>query len=139
MMEIATLALTSTRGRVIYDGDCPLCQRSIAILRKLDWFGRLEYVNARDTTQDLLHQAPVVGKPLLEEMHVLTPDGKHIYHGFGAFRWMAWRLPLLWLFAPLLYLPGVPWLGQRVYVWVARNRFQLVPCQGGVCDIQKKA
>ena len=61
-------------------------------------------------------------------MHLLTPDGKRLYHGFGAFRWMAWRLPLCWPIAPLLYVPGVPWLGQRIYLWIARNRFHLVPC-----------
>jgi predicted DCC family thiol-disulfide oxidoreductase YuxK len=133
-----TSVLISSRGRIIFDGDCPLCQRSIAIVRKLDWLGRFEYVNARDASQELLRVPPVAGAPLLEEMHLLTPDGKHLYHGFGAFRWMAWRLPLCWLIAPLLYVPGVPWLGQRVYLWIARNRFQLVPCRHGVCDIQQK-
>jgi predicted DCC family thiol-disulfide oxidoreductase YuxK len=48
---------------------------------------------------------------------------------------MAWRLPLLWAVAPLLYLPGVPWLGQKVYLWVARNRFNLVPCHDGGCAV----
>src|SRR5262245_60897489 len=124
---MATEAIAeSTRARVLYDGDCPLCRRSITILRKLDWFHRLEYVSARETSQEVLRHPLVEGAPLLEEMHLLTPDGKRIYHGFGAFRWMAWRLPLLWLVAPLLYLPGVPWLGQRIYLWIARNRFQLV-------------
>jgi hypothetical protein len=70
----------------------------------------------------------------MEEMHLITPDAGRIYHGFGAFRWMAWRLPLLWALAPFLYLPGIPTLGQRIYLWIARNRFQLVPCHGGVCQ-----
>jgi hypothetical protein len=67
-------------------------------------------------------------------MHVVTPDHRHVYHGFAALRWLAWRLPLLWPVLPLLYLPGVPALGQRLYLWVARNRFRLVPCHGGVCE-----
>jgi hypothetical protein len=68
-------------------------------------------------------------------MHVLTPDGRRVYHGFAALRWLAWRLPLLWPLAPLLYLPGIPSLGQRLYLWIARNRFRLVPCHGGVCTL----
>src|SRR5947208_13630713 len=128
MMDTTSAALVSPRGRVIYDGDCPLCRKSVAILRSLDWLRRLEYVNARDSEQPLLLQSPVVGAPLLDEMHLLTPDGKRLFHGFGAFRWMAWRLPLCWLIAPLLYVPGVPWLGQRIYLWIARKRFHLVPC-----------
>jgi predicted DCC family thiol-disulfide oxidoreductase YuxK len=133
----ARVSSQSPRARIIYDGDCALCRKSIALLRKLDWLQRLEYVNARDPQQPILQESPVVGAPLLEEMHLLTP-GNRLHHGFRAFRWLAWRLPVFWLLAPLLYIPGIPWLGQRVYRWIARNRFHLVPCHGGVCDIQKK-
>ncbi len=134
---MTTQTTTHRHARVIYDGNCPLCLRSVAILRKLDWLGRLAYVNAHDADQTFLREPPVAGAPLLEEMHLLTPRTK-LYRGFGAFRWLAWRLPACWLIAPLLYLPGVPWLGQCIYRWIARNRYHLVPCQGGVCDIQKR-
>lgn len=136
MPETLRTAPARPRGRVLYDGACPLCRRSIALLRKLDWFGRLEYVDVRDSLGSLLCQEPVASAPLLEQMHLLTPDGRW-HRGFEAFRWLAWRLPALWPLAPLLYLPGVPWLGQRCYLWIARNRFHLVPCRNGVCDIQK--
>lgn len=69
-------------------------------------------------------------------MHVLTPDGTRLLSGFAALRWLAWRLPLLWPLAPFLYLPGMATLGQRLYLWVARNRLRLVPCHGGVCTVQ---
>jgi predicted DCC family thiol-disulfide oxidoreductase YuxK len=70
---------------------------------------------------------------MLEQMHVVTPDRKRFHVGFAAFRWMAWRMPLTWGIAPLLYLPGTRWLGNKVYLWVARNRYNLVPCKDGVC------
>jgi predicted DCC family thiol-disulfide oxidoreductase YuxK len=124
-------------ANVLYDGECPLCLKSVGILKKLDWFHRLNYVNARDVDQDIIKELPVEPKRLIEEMHLVTPR-KSIYHGFGAFRWMSWRLPLLWIFAPFMYLPGASWLGQKAYLWVARNRFKLVPCHGGVCTIQRK-
>ena len=53
-------------------------------------------------------------------------------------RWMAWRIPVLWWLAPLLYLPGVPWLGRKLYRWVAKNRYDLVPCKDGVCALPKR-
>jgi predicted DCC family thiol-disulfide oxidoreductase YuxK len=124
------------KARVLYDGDCALCRKSIGILRKLDWLGKLDYVNARDEAHAVLRQPPVAVAPLLEEMHVLTPMGC-LHRGFRAFRWLAWRLPACWPVAPLLYIPGVPWLGQRTYLWVARNRFHLVPCHDGVCEIKQ--
>ena len=126
------------RAKVLFDGDCALCQKSIKILKQLDWLERLEYVDVRNTQQEVLQNPLVAPAPLLEQMHLLTPAGTKIYGGFLAFRWMAWRLPLVVPFAPLMYLPGVPWLGNKVYLWIARNRFRLVPCQGGACTIQRK-
>jgi predicted DCC family thiol-disulfide oxidoreductase YuxK len=128
-----TASRSARRGQVLYDGLCPLCLRSVALLRRLDWLGRLTYVNARDMEHLPSSEAGLDPDLLLQEMHVLTPDGRRLYHGFAALRWIAWRLPLLWPVAPLLYIPGVPQLGQRVYLWIARNRFRLVPCHGGVC------
>ena len=123
----------AARAQVLYDGQCAFCRKSVELLRRLDWLGRLSYVNARD--QSNLPAGAALGPArLLEEMHVLTPE-RRVYHGFAALRWLAWRLPPLWPLAPLLYIPGVPALGQRLYLWVARNRFRLVPCHGGVCTL----
>jgi predicted DCC family thiol-disulfide oxidoreductase YuxK len=129
-----------TRGRalLLYDGECALCRKGVAQLRRLDWLGVLRYADARDRSLLPATVPPLNPDRLLEEMHLLTDTGGHIYHGFGAFRWLAWRLPLLWPLAPFLYLPGVPSLGQRLYLWVARNRFRLVPCHGGVCTLPRK-
>ena len=32
-------------------------------------------------------------------------------------------------------LPGVLWAGTRAYRWVARNRFNLVPCANNACAV----
>jgi predicted DCC family thiol-disulfide oxidoreductase YuxK len=121
------------QAQVLYDGDCRLCRKSVEQLRRLDVWHRLSYVNVRENGQMRACQPPLDPERLLQEMHLVTPDGRRVYHGFAAFRWMAWRLPLLWPLAPLLYLPGVPTVGQRLYLWIARNRFRLIPCHGGVC------
>lgn len=118
---------------VLYDGLCPLCQRSVAVLKKLDWLGKLHFADCRDPA----NVPPGFGlesRRMLEEMHVVTPAGG-VTHGFTGFRTIAWRLPLLAPFAALFYLPGVPWIGQKVYLWVARNRFNLVPCHDGQCHV----
>ena len=120
---------------VLYDGTCPLCQKSIRILKAIDWLKKLTFHDARDVAHLPKAEVPLDPKRLIEEMHVLTPDRKHAYAGFKAFRWMAWRIPLTFLSAPFLYIPGVPWLGNKVYLWVAKNRFRLVPCKDGVCQL----
>ena len=126
------------KGIVLYDGECPLCQRSVRILQRLDWFGKLHFQSARDTEHLPAARVTLDNAKMLEEMHVLTPSRDQTYAGFGAFRWMAWRIPLLMPLAPFLYLPGVPWLGNRIYLWIARNRLKLVPCHDGVCELPKK-
>jgi predicted DCC family thiol-disulfide oxidoreductase YuxK len=133
--------VSTERAVVLYDGHCAFCRKSVELLHRLDWLKRLRFADARDPAQVPSVRAwspdhALTGLDparLLEEMHVLTADGRRVYHGFAALRWLAWRLPLLWPVAPLLYLPGVLPLGQRLYLWVARNRFRLVPCHGGVC------
>lgn len=123
---------------VLYDGACPFCRRSVRILQRLDWLNKLHLQDARDTAHLPACAVPLVPEKLLEQMHLVTPDRKRVYAGFRAFRWLAWRLPLAWPLAPLQYLPGVQWLGNKLYLWVARHRFDLVPCEDGVCRVHAK-
>jgi predicted DCC family thiol-disulfide oxidoreductase YuxK len=134
--DTAAVPKRGRRAQVLYDGQCPLCQKSVKLLRRLDWLHALTYVDVRDPAQLEGIHVPAAPERLLEEMHLLPAGGGACYHGFTAFRWMAWRLPLLWLLVPFLYLPGMCRWGQQAYLWVARNRFRLVPCHGGVCKIR---
>ncbi len=138
-MTTANAPRTTTSATVLYDGACPFCTFSVGILKKLDWLRKLHFQNARDTKHLPESDVPLVPKRLIEEMHLVTPGGKDVHAGFKAFRWMSWRLPATWLLAPLLYIPGIPWLGQKVYLWIAKNRFKLVPCKDGVCAIPPRA
>ena len=123
------------RAIVLYDGDCPLCRKTTSILKRLDWFGRLAFHNCRDRAGIPAHTAHLDPARMIAEMHVLTPDRTQALSGFRAVRWIAGRVPILWPVYPLLFIPGLPRLGQRLYLWVARNRFRLVPCRDGVCTI----
>ncbi|MGF1583517.1 MAG: thiol-disulfide oxidoreductase DCC family protein [Gemmataceae bacterium] len=123
------------RAIVLYDGACPFCRKSIALLKRLDWFDMLRYVDARDSKERETAGVLIDEDQLLEQMHVVPPNRKQTYAGFEALRWIAWRLPLLAPFAPLMYIPGIPILGQKVYLWIAKNRFQLVPCDKDGCAV----
>lgn len=129
---------TPHKAVVLYDGQCELCRRGVELLKRLDWLKRFTCQDARDEARLPVTDPPLNSARLLEEMHLVTPDGRRVYHGFGVIRWMAWRLPLLVPVAPLLYLPGVPALGQRLYLWIARRRFHLAPCSHGECRVQRE-
>lgn len=124
------------KPQVLYDGACPFCLKSIDLLKRLDWDKTLAYVDMRSDHPTI--QKLDVNPEFLDQMHVLPPGADRPLDGFDAVRWLTWRLPLTWLLTPFLYLPGVPRLGQQLYLWIARNRFRLVPCHHGVCGIQKK-
>ncbi|MFL5329446.1 MAG: thiol-disulfide oxidoreductase DCC family protein [Gemmataceae bacterium] len=133
-MATTTLAPATNKAIVLFDGLCALCQRSVRTLRRLDVTGRLDCRDVRDPGNIPPAASAVEPQKFLEQMHLVTPGGQ-IYAGFPAFRWMAGRLPVLMPLWPFLLLPGVPWIGQKTYLWVARNRFHLVPCRDGQCAV----
>lgn len=106
---------------VLFDGHCGLCLRSTFTLRMLDWLGRLSLMDFRDPTVRR-RIAPDVTLPTLDRaMHIKLPDGSY-RTGFDAFRYLAWHLPPTWPLAPLLYLPGIPRLGRKMYATIALRR-----------------
>ena len=132
------MTATQNKATVLFDGNCAFCQKSVSILKKLDWFHRLNYHSAREFDTIPPHTVPLDQQRMIEEMHVLTADGTKAPAGFRAFRWIAGRLPALWPLWPFLYSPGVPFIGQKVYLKVAKNRFNLVPCHDGQCAVPLK-
>lgn len=106
---------------VIYDGNCQLCRRTIASIRVFDIFRRINYVNALDDETlknfDLLWLEP---HSILQDMHTVV--GKKSWRGFSAYRVLSRRLPVFWLILPLMYLPPIPKIGDRIYRQVADSR-----------------
>jgi predicted DCC family thiol-disulfide oxidoreductase YuxK len=114
--------MSRARITVIYDGDCGFCMRSLGVLRELDLFDSFDYVSFHE--REKLPDLPELKNADFQNAMYVTADGK-AYRGFRAFRRLCWQLPAAWLFAPLAYLPGAAWIGERVYAWVARNRHTL--------------
>lgn len=120
---------------VLFDGYCPFCQASVRLLKRLDWFNRLECRSFRESGNVPLLDPPLSPVAMEAEMHAISRCGTKVRAGFRAFRMISWHLPLVVPIAPLLYLPGMGWIGQKVYLWIARNRFSLIPCKDGVCAL----
>lgn len=122
---------TSQSPTILYDGLCGLCLRSMFSFQMLDWLGRIRYVNFRDADARKKEAPDVTEKTLDKAMHVKMPNG--IYKtGFDGFRALSWHIPVLWLFAPFLYVPGVAFVGRRIYAKVAKNR---VKCDHESCTL----
>jgi predicted DCC family thiol-disulfide oxidoreductase YuxK len=107
---------------VLYDGSCGLCQRTVAVIGALDLLNR---VRIYEVLADW-HKLPECCSGLsqqacLQTMYVVGADGQ-VFLGFRAYRALAWQLPLGWPFMLFAYVPGVPWIGERVYTAIAARR-----------------
>ena len=108
---------------VIWDRSCDFCQMWIRWGQRLDWLGVLRY--AGNEEEDVLAAHAITREAADEALHLVDGDGIHV--GYDAVRRAAEVLPLTFLWAPLLGLPPVRWVGHRVYRRVARNRKCTIP------------
>jgi len=108
----------SDRDTCFYDGRCSYCVRTTRLLRRLDWFGRLEM---RDLTQTPEAELPVAIEVAMRGMPMRTSDGR-VLVGYPAIRRALRRTPLGFLPALALSVPVISWGGARVYRFVADRR-----------------
>ena len=108
---------------VLYDGECPLCIFQSRVLGWLDWFNVLSLVPLSDPRAK--EAAPQIGREdLIEAIHCIAANGR-IYRGARCIRFVGMRLPVLVPVALFLWIPGVIFVAERIYMWVSRNRHLL--------------
>lgn len=119
---------------VLYDGACRFCRSQIAILRRLDLFGRLRFVSLHEPSVAV--DFPELSRDaLMDRMHVIDRAG-HVRDGAGAVRYLSRVLPPLWPLAVPLHVPGSLPLWQWAYACVARNRYRIAgTCADGSCRV----
>lgn len=84
---------------VWYDGACPLCQREIALMRRIGGEGRITFNDASNPAT----ACPVDRNQALARFHVR--EGDRLLSGAAAFAAM-WRA-----------IPRLRWLGRLAQVW----------------------
>ncbi len=75
---------------VWHDGSCPLCQREIALMRRLDKRRTIHFIDAADAQQS---NCPIAREDLLARFHALE-DGQ-LLSGAAAFAAMWRAIPVL--------------------------------------------
>ena len=118
----ANRSLRLTPLRLVYDGECDFCKSALLVVRFLDVFRQITFVNSYDS--DAREAAGVRFEDAEEAAIAVNPAGRQ-FAGFDAFRAISWQLPATTLLAPLLYVPPIPRLGRRAYAWVKDNRSRL--------------
>jgi len=103
---------------VWHDGDCPLCRREIALMRRLDRRGAIEFV---DATIASAAQCPVDRAELLARFH--ASEGDRLYSGAAAFAAMWRAIPIL---RPLGLVARVP-IVLKLLEWSYRRFLRVRP------------
>jgi len=126
---------TAPAYRVLYDGQCEICQACVAWLNTLDH---------EDKTVPLPISAEILSAvdsrlrldECLRQLHVVTPKGE-VLVGWDAVASLARLFPSTWIIGILgQWFPF--WnFGRLLYGFVARNRYSLSKCRGGACRVAK--
>ncbi|MFO0888083.1 MAG: DCC1-like thiol-disulfide oxidoreductase family protein [Isosphaeraceae bacterium] len=120
--------------RVLFDGACPRCRASMALLTAADPDRTIEPIDLTAVEVATVHPS-LTRAACMQSMHVVTPTGQ-IEAGFDGVRAALSRLPLFWPLALAGWLPGVAWLGRRGYNYLAATRPRDVPCTDEVCGLR---
>ncbi|MBB3471985.1 thiol-disulfide oxidoreductase DCC family protein [Sphingomonas sp. BK345] len=107
-----------SRVTVWHDGACPLCQREIALMRRLDRRGRIDFIDATVET------CPLDRAAMLARFHA-REEGGPIVAGAAAFAAMWCAIPLLRPLGVAARSPAVLALLERVYLRFLRGRPRL--------------
>jgi glyoxylase-like metal-dependent hydrolase (beta-lactamase superfamily II)/predicted DCC family thiol-disulfide oxidoreductase YuxK len=132
---LAEVQAGAARFRVLYDGQCEICQSCVAWLRTLDRAGRTDCVPIDPETLAAIDPRLRLDE-CLRQLHVVTPEGA-ILVGWDAVARLARLFPSTWLIGALGSTIGFRSLGRLLYGFVARNRFALSKCRGGSCRVAR--
>jgi predicted DCC family thiol-disulfide oxidoreductase YuxK len=126
--------MTSYPLTVFFDGACPICEREIALMRRLDRRRQLEFFDFSVQEYDAASSG-FAAADLGAVIHARWADGS-VITGVEVFRAM-WEAVGLGVLARLSRLSLVEPLVLRVYAWFARNRMRLTgrshECTGDAC------
>ena len=126
----------------IYDGFCLICNQTRRTVMALDWFNRVEWLDLHN--QEVVEERYpwLTYEQAMGAIHVVDSEDE-IYAAYFAVRRMMRDLPLGLPIWAVLHIPGMDWIGQRVYMWIARNRYkinkffgvELDECVDGYCKL----
>jgi predicted DCC family thiol-disulfide oxidoreductase YuxK len=117
-LYVQFLDVVAGRRLVIWDRSCSFCASTTVWARRLDWLGALSYVGNDEAS--VLARHGITREAADEAVHLVGPDG--VTAGFDAVRRGLEVMPIAFLWAPLLGLPPVRFVGDRVYRAVAMRR-----------------
>lgn len=116
-----------------YDQECPLCQRTVIILKHFDWLGAIDFksVQAHGVLEKKLKD--IDDTELLNNIYSIDNKG-YVRSGIDTYIKIFKYIPILFFVGCFLKLPGVYLLAKRCYTYIALNR-NTDRCAYDTCEI----
>ncbi|MCA9406999.1 MAG: HTTM domain-containing protein, partial [Candidatus Omnitrophica bacterium] len=105
---------SAQRAKLIYDGRCQICRRSVIRLEAMDLFATLEMVDLHDINDYAEVHPELTKEKTLKQICLVDVNGE-LYWGFSVFRRICFTMPMLYPLIPFFYFPGMGILGPVVY------------------------
>jgi glyoxylase-like metal-dependent hydrolase (beta-lactamase superfamily II)/predicted DCC family thiol-disulfide oxidoreductase YuxK len=121
--------------RVLYDGQCEVCQACVSWLKVLDRNSKTLCLPISAETLASTSARLRIGD-CLRQLHVVTPSGL-VLVGWDAVAALALLFPSTWIIGWLGQRLPFHYLGRAIYGYVAANRYALSKCRGGACRVAK--
>jgi len=120
---------------VLYDGACNLCRSSVEGVRRMDPRGLIELVDLHDASVPARFPQVNIDEAM-RLMQAVDPRGR-VYSAADAWARIGLVLPGWKLIAWLLLVPGIHFVAQRFYAWIALNRYRWNRelCKDGTCAL----
>lgn len=117
---------------IFYDNYCPNCTNFSKLVQNLDWLKVIQIKQLRNE----LHTNSFRNIDLELAKQQMASFGTKWHYGFNSLYFIFARLPLFWLFIPILYILKITNLGQILYKELALKR-KIIPihCDAEICDI----
>jgi len=121
------------RLRVLFDGACPRCRASVALIGAGDPDRTVEWIDLNAVEVTRIHPS-LTPEACLKAMQAVGPNDR-LRSGYDAVLAVARRAPLFWPLAVVGALPGVTALGRRVYNGFAARRAREPRCTDETCAL----
>ena len=82
---------------VLFDGGCPMCRRTVRIIRALDWNDRLQFVDATNAEARAFFAPSLTEAQVMVEMYVVD-ERQRLHGGFEGILQISRVVPLMWPF-----------------------------------------
>lgn len=115
---------------VYYDDRCNLCDKTVWLIKKLDWFSVVKLC-PMSKCQDLIRSRGLSSDQVYHDLYGYDVLNNRVYGGYSIYVQFSQRILPLVIFYPILMVGKILKIGPLLYSFIAARRRQLF----GICTI----